>query len=128
MHPCTRAPGNHSPLPSCFAGQTGFVNIYDAKYPKATQVKKPCKESFVLECAMSPDLRYIVTGGMQNAIQIYDTTKATESPYTQKTGMLSDPDPALDFCAHDGYIAALEFIQGACALCAVCPRAVPHTG
>jgi len=93
--------------PICVATQQGFVLTLDAKTMQ--YVKPPAKEGFVLECAITDDLRYIVTGGMQNAIKVYDTSKVANG-CTTCTGQLSDPDPALDFAAHDGYIAALEFV------------------
>lgn len=75
----------------------------------------------MLECAISPlstDCKHVITGGMQNAIKIYNTQEQGADGYSKCIGQLTDPLPALEGCAHDGYIAGLAFIDGATPMCA----------
>ena len=102
--------------------QAGFVAVIDAKTMKV--MKKLVKEGFVLEAAVTPystNCQYVVTGGMQNVINVYDTAQGDGIPGTQfnkqeyalkETKSFTDDDPKCDFASHAGYISGLEFIEG----------------
>ena len=108
--------------PFCCSLQAGFVAVVDAKSMKV--MKKLVKEGFVLEAAVSPystNCQYVVTGGMQNVINVYDTAQGGGIPGTahnkqeyalKETKSFTDDDPKCDFASHAGYISGLEFIEG----------------
>ena len=55
----------------------------------------------------------VLSGASENVINVYDTSAVDGNGYCQKKAGFSDPDPALEGAAHDGYIAGLTFIDGA---------------
>lgn len=70
------------------------------------QIKTPCMEPFVMQCAMSPDCSKIATGGMRNLVKIWDCSG------TKPIAKAELVDPVLEAGSHDGYVAQMHFIEG----------------
>lgn len=94
--------------PFVTSSQAGFIAIVDAY---SGMVMRPmAKLKYVMEAAISPDMKAIVAGGMDNSLTLYNTSAEAVNKFLPKKATMGDPDEN-DFAAHDGYISAITFVD-----------------